>query len=73
MEGGEDGEGREEKNEEGGRVSGEGVYERSKWEDQLRIEIDEMEKGKSKCEEEMGGKVEVRREETEKMGRKIGR
>lgn len=39
----------------------------------MRIEIDEMEKGKSKCEEEMGGKVEVRREETEKMGRKIGR
>ena len=30
MEGGEDGEGREEKNGEGGRVSGEGVYERSK-------------------------------------------
>lgn len=45
MEGGENGEGREEKN--GGRVSGEGVYEGSKQEDQSRIEIDEMEKGKS--------------------------
>ena len=43
MEGGENGEGGRRM----GRVSGEGVYEGSKREDQSRIEIDEMEKGKS--------------------------